>query len=111
MVPSRWRIERKNHSHHQRELRLRATKIEYLLCISPLTTTTTIPCEFVVYAKKEVALWREKEASWHSSVVWLLDGAVVTPRALKMDQTSLIFEDMVSHMSINQSTKNLGKKR
>ena len=28
------------------------------------------------------------------------DGAVLTPRALRMDRTSLILEDMVSHMPI-----------
>ena len=39
------------------------------------------------------------------------DGAVVTPRALKMDRTNLIFEDMVSHMTINRLTQKTQEKR
>ena len=38
------------------------------------------------------------------------DGAVVTPRALKRDRTNLIFEDMVSHMTINRLTQKTQEK-
>ena len=69
----------KNHSHHQREASCTPVASDknrrsslHLSIPHPLSTTTTIPWECVVYGKKEVAPWREKEACRHSSVVLLL---------------------------------------